>query len=480
MENLLKFLIMPSLLYRYIKKSNVKFVYLFATLFLKTVMNLLLIFYVAKVVNLFDFGVFTLSFTIMVIGVLLIDYGYNLHSLVLNFNHKKEIFETISSILSGKILIIFFLIVVFLPILIYSEFSNTLKLSILLLSLAAVPNSFGNFFLSLFKANNFYKIETIAFLIQGLSLILLLIVFHWFEMVNIISISISVLFSKISYFIYSFLKYRESYFTNFQFSFQRAISSFKKSSNYGVHLIFGTLILYVETLVLPYFSSIEDVGYYQSGFRLIMAASLFGAVLTDGFVPDLSKNKNVKAYISKKTVNLFNFLLVFYILLIISLGFYFDTILKLLYSESFVVINVYMGYILLIIFFRAIGIVPGIILTSLGLQRIRAKAVTISFILSLLLNLVLIPLFNLEGAFISFLITNLFLNIYYVYFGLKAINFIKIISPLIMGILLLYLIVQYFLSIDSLLYLFITILINLLILIFAQRNINYSTSKFLK
>ena len=56
-----------------------KFYFLFLTLFFKTVINFLLLFYIAKVVNVSEFGSFTLSFVIMTIGVLLIDYGYNLH-----------------------------------------------------------------------------------------------------------------------------------------------------------------------------------------------------------------------------------------------------------------------------------------------------------------------------------------------------------------------------------------------------------------
>ena len=61
----------------------------------------------------------------------------------------------------------------------------------------------------------------------------------------------------------------------------------------------------------------KTVGYYQAGLRLIMAASLFGAVITDGFVPQMSKNKDDRKLVTIKMVNLFKILLVFYFLYLI-------------------------------------------------------------------------------------------------------------------------------------------------------------------
>ena len=57
----------------------------------------------------------------MTIGVLLIDYGYNLHSLVLNYS-SDEIYKNISSIISGKIFISIFLLLVLFSILYFISF----------------------------------------------------------------------------------------------------------------------------------------------------------------------------------------------------------------------------------------------------------------------------------------------------------------------------------------------------------------------
>ena len=72
----------------------------------------------------------------------------------------------------------------------------------------------------------------------------------------------------------------------------------------------------------------ENVGYYQAGLRIVMAASLFGAIITDGFVPEISKKQNDKKFVTNKMLNLFTFLGVFYFLLLITLSTYFNTIVK--------------------------------------------------------------------------------------------------------------------------------------------------------
>jgi len=125
---------------------------------------------------------------------------------------------------------------------------------------------------------------------------------------------------------------------------------------------------------------------------------------------------------------------------------------------------------MLIILFRSIAIVPGVILTSTGLQKIRAKTVIYSIVLSVILNFILIPKLGLEGAFISFLITNILIALMYVYYSAKKIKFISIPINFII-ILIVYLFLQYSFSIDNKMFFLITIIINLLIQVLVQKKL---------
>ena len=75
-----------------------------------------------------------------------------------------------------------------------------------------------------------------------------------------------------------------------------------------------------------------------------------------------------KPVISKKLSNLFQFILFFSGLTLITIYFYKKTIILILFSKEYLVLEHFIVLIILIILLRYIGIVPGIILTSLGKQ----------------------------------------------------------------------------------------------------------------
>ena len=87
-------------------QSNSRYFYLIISLFFKIVINIFLVFYIAKNVSVADFGSFSLAFLIYSLCVLLIDYGFNLKGLVLNKNNKETVNHEISSMISAKIILV--------------------------------------------------------------------------------------------------------------------------------------------------------------------------------------------------------------------------------------------------------------------------------------------------------------------------------------------------------------------------------------
>jgi hypothetical protein len=204
-----------------------------------------------------------------------------------------------------------------------------------------------------------------------------------------------------------------------------AFKSIRYSFPFATHLILGALIIYIDTIVLSSLSNLSDVALYQSGMRIIMASLLVSVIISDAFIPIMSNLNNDTHKAQNIMLNLFELILVFLILLVITLFYFKNTIILLLYSLDYIELERYFIYIIGIITLRYIGIVPGILLTSSGKQNIRAKAVIFSVVCSVILNYLFIPLFNIEGAFLSSFFAHLILNIIYLYYGLKVINFIK-------------------------------------------------------
>tara|TARA_B100000795_G_C22803905_1_gene443603 strand:- start:3687 stop:5084 length:1398 start_codon:yes stop_codon:yes gene_type:complete len=442
-----------------------KYFFLSISLFFKLLINVFVIFYIAKMVSISDFGSFSLAFIIASITTLCLDYGFNLKGLVLTSKKKEEINEELSSMIFSKIIITVITFIFYFLFLMLSNYDATTNKVIAILALSAIPASFGNFYLNSFKIINRFEKEAIGYIIQGVFLLILLGINHFYGSENIIYYSITLLTARVIYMLYGFFVFRKGFLKRVTFDFRKSIIAIKTATPFGVHLILGASIIYIDTFILSILSILENVGLYQAGMRIIMASMLIAVIVSDAFIPEIAKIFENKSMASKKLSKLFEFILLFAGLTLSSIFFYKKTIILLLFSEDYLILESSIVLILFIILLRYIGIVPGIILTSFGKQIIRARAVVISVISSIILNVILIPIYGIKGAFLASLIAHVILNIIYVYYAHKTIIFTSRISfLLIISIFLLNLILQILLFSESKLFLVITIILNILLI----------------
>lgn len=440
-----------------------KYIFLSVSLFFKLVINVFIIFFIAKQVGVESFGSFSIAFIISSLATLCLDYGFNLQGLVLTSKTQKEINKTLASMISAKLLISVFILFTYFGIYYFTNYNNETKNIILILGFSVFPASFGNFYLNNFKIINKYDKESVGYIIQGIILLILFFVNYLYGQPNVLVYASIILISKLFYFFYSFFIFRKIFFKKIRFNLYETIYTLKLGGAYGVHLILGASIIYIDTFILSFLSTLENVGLYQAGMRIIMASMLISVIISDSFIPEISKIFKDKEVVSKKLVQLFNFILFFSGITLITIYCYKKTIIMFLFSSEYLVLASFFGLITAIIFLRYIGIVPGIILTSFGKQAIRARAVLISIIISIIINLFLIPKLAIEGAFIASLIAHIVLNSIYVYYAFRTINFIKIEIKLLL-ILLIYSIFQSLIFEDSPHFLFFTIVLNIILL----------------
>ena len=258
-----------------------------------------------------------------------------------------------------------------------------------------------------------------------------------------------------------------------------AIESIRYSFPFAMHLILGALMIYIDTLVLSSLTDLNNVAIYQSGMRIIMASLLISVIISDAFIPLISNSFSSSKTVKNSMMSLFEFVLLFLFLVVITLFFFKKTIILLLYSLDYIELEKYIIYIIGIISLRYIGVVPGVLLTSFGKQNIRANAVIISVLFSVVLNYIFIPRFNIEGAFLSSFLSHLVLNIIYMYYALKIVSLIKLEQYKLLFLLILICFgLQYFVFSDSINYLIITVILNIIIIIgyVLYRNIHKKLS----
>jgi O-antigen/teichoic acid export membrane protein len=128
-----------------------KYLFLSTSLFFKLLINVFVVFYIAKMVSISDFGSFSLAFIVASITTLCLDYGFNLKGLVLTSKTKNEVNEELSSMISSKIIIAGIAVIVIIVFLALSKYNATTNKVIVILAVSAIPASFGNFYLNNFK-----------------------------------------------------------------------------------------------------------------------------------------------------------------------------------------------------------------------------------------------------------------------------------------------------------------------------------------
>jgi O-antigen/teichoic acid export membrane protein len=346
-----------------------------------------------------------------------------------------------------------------------SKYDATTNKVIAILALSAIPASFGNFYLNSFKIINRFEKEAIGYIIQGVFLLIFLGINHFYGSEHIIYYSITLLTARVIYMLYGFFVFRKGFLKRVNFDFRKSIIAIKTATPFGVHLILGASIIYIDTFVLSILSTLENVGLYQAGMRIIMASMLIAVVISDAFIPEIAKIYENRIIVSKRLSSLFEFILLFSGLTLCTIFFYKKTIILLLFSQEYLVLETSIILILFIISLRYIGIVPGIILTSFGKQIIRARAVVVSIISSVILNFILIPIYGINGAFLASLIAHIILNMIYVYYAHKTIIFTKKISIfLVINIFLINCFLQLAFSSDTMIFFAVTVILNILLI----------------
>ncbi|MCX7641198.1 MAG: oligosaccharide flippase family protein [Elusimicrobiales bacterium] len=263
------------------------------------------------------------------------------------------------------------------------------------------------------RAISFVAIRSFSIVIN----VILNFVFLKYTNLSIDGIFYAAIISSFSQFV--FLKNYLSYFT---LSFD--ISSMRKVFSYSLPYVGSSLssvsIQLFDRPLMMHFLSPYYVGLYQANFRLAVFMNLVVSMFDFAwrpFVIERMKLNNAKE-IFKKIFEYFSFFLI-YLFFILSL-----------IIEDIVKLNISGIYIINPNYWSGIKIIPMIMLGYLFLgfytffmigsiitekSIYSMKANIFSSIVSILMNLILIPFFGIYGAAISFVFANMFLAFYMYY-----------------------------------------------------------------
>lgn len=167
----------------------------------------------------------------------------------------------------------------------------------------------------------------------------------------------------------------------------------------------------IDTLMLTYFTSLTDVGIYNAVQPTALLFLFFSGSVTPALYPLVSElwAKNDRKRLNEGIRLLHKYSFVITMPALLSVLVFSSLFLKLTFGEQYALGSTALQILLVGIIFLLVATVNNTVLSAIGKPQAVTKAFIIVAILNVLLNLILIPLFGMNGASISTSISYLLL-----------------------------------------------------------------------
>tara|TARA_B110000196_G_C20996257_1_gene590760 strand:- start:301 stop:981 length:681 start_codon:yes stop_codon:yes gene_type:complete len=188
---------------------------------------------------------------------------------------------------------------------------------------------------------------------------------------------------------------------------------------YAIHIAVGAMYLNIDTVILKEYVDNYNVGIYQAGMRSLGAATLGLGVINAVLLPKFSSLSSDKKSLITLTTKINKYIILFGLLVAVIINIFDKQLINIIFSEKFTDLKQYVFLFSIVIFMRYFGSVYGTLLTISDNQKIRTIGVSLTLFIIIILDLLLIPTYGINGALYSLILAHIILNSIYIYFSFK-------------------------------------------------------------
>jgi len=388
-----------------------------ASTILRFINSVLLLVVLARVWGPEQFGIFMYTFTMAGIIVILIDYGFNLQLVKDVAKNNHDVHRLTCQALSIKTFLTTAVLILGVPIVISVKAFEGYRLLIILILLSNILNSYGLIFNLSFRGMGKFNLEVmtvswstlLTFLIIG-TLIL--------SKQGPIIIALGLVIIKAFFMVHSLITYKKiidekKYYLS---TFSSILEALYYGLPFAIHVALSTLYFSIDTIIIQHLLGPRNVGIYQAGLRVMMGGLVLADVLGNVYLNQMSKesaNRQAMINLAKRMTR--HFLMVGILGFICMIGFS-ELVVKLIYGIGFSYVISLLPLFGIVLLLRYMATSYGFILTVDDKQGTRTIGAGLSVIVSVSMNLILIPVFSLYGAVCASIITHIFLVSIYIFF----------------------------------------------------------------
>jgi len=380
--------------------------------------SVLLFIVMARVWGAEIFGVFAYPLAVATVAIMVLDYGFGLQVVKSIGGRHDRARDVMQRALAGKWVLS---IVVTVGALVATPWladgTSTLALTWLLL-LSSLVGSFALLLNLPFRGTGRFEEETKVVVLASLVHFAIVVVALELGASPVVVAACFVL-SRVCYLLLSLSAYRRLVGRIDWTSFdpRSGLVMLREGLPYGVFVAMGTLYFQIDTLLVQHFLGPRGVGLFQAGVRLLMGALILPDVVCNVYLPAIA---NVVGHSADETARLgtrmTRQLLMFGVAGLITFWLGAQEIVGVLYGRDYEAVVTLLPAFGLVLLLRFVASSYGLLLTVGDRQVTRTIVVSGAFLVSLVVNVLLIPRYGLRGAVLASVVTHAFLLFAYLCF----------------------------------------------------------------
>ena len=376
----------------------------------------------ARYLGVTNFGIFGTAVSFSTIFGIFADFGINAYivrAIATDFDNEPKYMGVAISV---KVLLsVLYMLMVFLALLVLGWDNYVVAICLLFALENAIKTCYGLLFAS-FQAHEKMKYQAISNTILNILTFIFIIVIT-FTNWELFGIAFAYILANIIAAIYTVLALKHNIFApKFIFDKDFSIKLIKAGIPFALTSFFYTIYFSIDMVMLQQFSGAYPTGLYNSTYKLINVLTLFYTIYTAVIFPVMSKlfksgedllqlsfNKSVK-YLSLITIPLS-----------IATVYYASDIINIVYGNQYAQADSVLQILIWTVIFLFVNGACSLVLNASHKEVAVTKIYSIAALFNVILNLILIPNYNVFGASVATVLSEILILVLELY-ALSRIN----------------------------------------------------------
>ncbi len=378
----------------------------------------------AKLMSVQDFGILSFGFSLSAIMVIVADFGFSL-MIMKDYPRQDNYGLYLSKSVVAKIILAILSSVIFLVYLLSFYQGQWLLIGGIYVAFSLIA-SFTIYFQALLRVQNKFKKYTETGIVYAVAVTLVILVYWGFKP-SLAALAFLLLMSKLVQLLWALYCCKRS-IQGMLLKAKGVSRLIKNSWSFGVFGVLGIIYFMADTQIIAIYLGAKEVALYQSVFRIVLILMVFSDIISNVLLPYLSYKFYNKENVSELVSKIFLYLLIIGCTWFLLFTSFKTEILQILYTPEYVEAAVLVLPFSIVIILRTVATLLGNILTISDRQTSRVITVTVSLIISLALNFILVPRYGIIGAAWTSVLVHLTLYGMYWIYSKKEVPSMKLLS----------------------------------------------------